>query len=154
MTQYEFIQELEQALQGQVSPQVVEYNVNYYREYIREQLAAGKTQEEVLESLGSPRIIAKTIISAEEARQEEAQNRVHRSSTEDSTYASSQSFHFSLDEILHGKWYYKVIAIAAVLLLLYLVFALIFTAVRILFWPAVIVIVCYAVWNYFMKKRG
>lgn len=149
MTQFEFVQELEQELRGQVSPQTVEYNVNYYREYIREQLASGKTQEEVMATLGSPRMIAKTIISAEEAKKEEEKGQYTRNGRK----GEDGGFHFNLNTILYGKWYYKVIAIAVTLFVLYLVFSLIFTAVKILFWPAVILIICYALWDY-LKKRG
>lgn len=145
MTQYEFIQELEQSLRGQVSPQVIEYNVNYYREYIREQLASGKTQEEVFALLGSPQMIAKTIISAEEAKGE--------AYTEANEKEKEKEYHFSVDEIIHGTWYQKLIAIAVILLVLYLVLSVIFAVVKVLFWPAVIVIAVIAIWQYFQKRQ-
>lgn len=149
MTSYEFIQELEDALRGQVSPQVIEYNVNYYREYIREQLASGKTQSEVFELLGSPRMIAKTIINSESAKEND--KTIYNSGK---NYQEKSSFHFTLQDILYGKWYYKVIAIIAVIFVLYLVFALLFTAVKILFWPAIIVFVAYFIWTQIKNKSG
>lgn len=141
MTQYEFIQELEAALQGHVSPQVVEYNVNYYREYIREQLASGRTPEEVFELLGSPRMIAKTIISAEEAKGNAQEYKEAAPQT--------RGFHFSISE---GKWYHKVLIAVVVLLVLSLIIRLAFAIVRILFWPVVIVAVGCVIWEYFKKK--
>ena len=62
MTRRQFIEELELALQGEVSVLVIRENINYYDGYIREQLASGKTEEEVMLLLGDPRMIARTII--------------------------------------------------------------------------------------------
>ena len=62
MTQIEFVTELEQALRGNVDERVIQENVRYYNSYISEQKAAGKSEEEIFASLGSPRLIAKTIM--------------------------------------------------------------------------------------------
>ena len=62
MTQIEFVTELEQALRGNVEERIIQENVRYYNDYISEQRAAGKSEEEIFASLGSPRLIAKTII--------------------------------------------------------------------------------------------
>lgn len=74
MTQIEFVTELEQALRGNVEERIIQENVRYYNDYISEQRAAGKSEEEIFASLGSPRLIAKTIIdtSGEAARRETA----------------------------------------------------------------------------------
>ena len=63
MTQIEFVTELEQALRGNVEERIIQENVRYYNDYISEQRAAGKSEEEIFASLkSSPRLIAKTII--------------------------------------------------------------------------------------------
>lgn len=63
----QFMNELKTALSGQVS--TVKYNetVRYYEEYITSQMQAGKTEEEVINSLGSGRLIAKTVIDTAQA---------------------------------------------------------------------------------------
>lgn len=66
MTKKQFLEELKDSLEGMVSPIVVQHNVNYYEKYINEQIRNGKTEEDVLNELGSPRLIAKTIIDATE----------------------------------------------------------------------------------------
>lgn len=53
-------------LSGSVSAHVVQENVNYYENYINTQMRMGYSEEEVLNSLGDPRLIAKSIISANE----------------------------------------------------------------------------------------
>ena len=55
MTQIEFVTELEQALRGNVEERIIQENVRYYNDYISEQRAAGKSEEEIFASLGSPR---------------------------------------------------------------------------------------------------
>lgn len=49
---------------GQVPQAVVEENLRYYDQYLTDEAAKGKTMHEVLEELGDPRLIAKSIIDA------------------------------------------------------------------------------------------
>lgn len=64
MNRYEFISTLRTALTGKVPATTVEDNIRYYEEYIEIQLRQGRSEEEVLEGLGDPRLLAKTIIEA------------------------------------------------------------------------------------------
>lgn len=64
MNRYEFISILRTALTGKVPATTVEDNVQYYEEYIEVQLRQGKREEEILESLGDPRLLARTVIEA------------------------------------------------------------------------------------------
>ena len=57
-----FLQELRIALQGRISQVQVNEQLKYYENYIIEESRKGRTEEEVTDSLGSPRLIAKTII--------------------------------------------------------------------------------------------
>ena len=61
MNREEFLRQLKLALEGKVSSQVIQENVNYYRKYINEQVQSGKSEAEVLYMLGDPRLLAKTI---------------------------------------------------------------------------------------------
>ena len=64
MSKQEFINILRASLSGQVSAAVVSENVTYYEDYINSQIRMGLTEQEVLQSLGNPRLIARTIIDA------------------------------------------------------------------------------------------
>lgn len=44
---------------------MVEDNVRYYQNYISQEIASGKSEKEVLEELGDPRLIARTIIDTQ-----------------------------------------------------------------------------------------
>jgi hypothetical protein len=54
--------ELRDALSGNVSSQVYYDTINYYEDYFRQKMAEGKSEEEIASELGPGRIIAKTII--------------------------------------------------------------------------------------------
>ncbi len=62
MGKQEFIDRLRAALNGRVSSAVLTENINYYEDYINTQIRLGRSEEEVLGSLGDPRLIARTII--------------------------------------------------------------------------------------------
>lgn len=61
MKQEEFLNCFQEALVGKVPDNIIRDNVAYYRNYINNQIHSGKTEDEVLELLGDPRLLAKTI---------------------------------------------------------------------------------------------
>ena len=62
MKKTEFLKELEAALRGEVSPELISENLRYYDNYISQETSKGRSEEEVTEEIGSPRLIARTII--------------------------------------------------------------------------------------------
>ena len=64
MTKQEFLDELRASLEEQIPGTELAETLNYYREYMAEEEAQGKTEEEVTASLGSPRLIAHSILDA------------------------------------------------------------------------------------------
>lgn len=62
MTKKEFLEQLEDALAGEVPNSVVYDNKQYYSKYIDAELWKGRTDEEIFEELGNPRLLAKTVI--------------------------------------------------------------------------------------------
>ncbi len=64
MTKQEFLDELSTCLEEQIPGSELTATLNYYREYMAEEEAQGKTEEEVTASLGSPRLIAHSILDA------------------------------------------------------------------------------------------
>jgi hypothetical protein len=65
MSREEFIRRLEEALVGEVNQSIINENLNYYNNYIIEEIKSGKREAEVLESLGDPWAIGKTIIQTQ-----------------------------------------------------------------------------------------
>ena len=57
MDRNEFVSTLRAVLSGEVPASVVEDNVRYYDSYISQEIAGGKSEKEVMESLGDPRLV-------------------------------------------------------------------------------------------------
>ena len=66
MTKNEFLTILRGQLTGKLSQADVESNINYYSDYINEEMMGGKTEEAVIDELGNPRMIAKNLVAAAE----------------------------------------------------------------------------------------
>ncbi|RDU24775.1 DUF1700 domain-containing protein [Anaerosacchariphilus polymeriproducens] len=62
MSKEEFLDELRIALQGEVSQNEISENLEYYDRYIASEIRKGRSIESVMEELGNPRLIARTII--------------------------------------------------------------------------------------------
>ena len=64
MTRAEFLQGLRTELEGRVPYSVIQENIRYYDSYISDEISKGADEAEVIENLGGPRIIARTIVDA------------------------------------------------------------------------------------------
>lgn len=64
MTKNEFLTQLEEQLKGYVSTQELRESLNYYQEYIEEEIRKGRTEEDIFEDIGSANAVAKSIIDA------------------------------------------------------------------------------------------
>ena len=62
MIKKEFMDQLREGLDGNVSYEKYCETIEYYESYFRRKLAEGKTEEEIVAELGSGRLIAKTIV--------------------------------------------------------------------------------------------
>jgi len=72
MVKQEFLDSLRLALSGKVPGNIVTENLQYYNDYINTEIRKGRSEEEVLESLGDPRLIARTIVAANKKDDEPA----------------------------------------------------------------------------------
>lgn len=142
MTRTDFINGLRDGLQGEVSPAVIQESVSYYDRYISDEIASGKTEEQVLEELGSVRLIVKSILEAQagaEKKQEEHRQQQEREERREQRRESRKP-RFHLDRNKNGKlqikfgefvlnsWYGITLAILLVLLLIAIIVALIIGA--------------------------
>jgi uncharacterized membrane protein len=128
MNREEFIQQLSEQLMGNVSEAERMDSIRYYREYIEEQMRTGKSEEEVLDSLGSAYGIAKSIIEAKGY------------GTEDTRTYDSDSGDWARDEIdereeerdgvdskfFHISGWKARLTIVGILVVLFLILALLF----------------------------
>ena len=88
MSKNEFLSILRGQLTGQIPTSEVESQISYYEAYISGQMGNGASEESVVEELGDPRLIAKTLIdSTNRAAEEAGYDGPYRTSTD--TYDDS-----------------------------------------------------------------
>ncbi len=148
MDRTEFIDRLQRALAGGVNSSRVAENVQYYREYIDVEIRKGRSEKEVLDSLGDPRLLATSIIEANKrAGVSEGTNRMYDEETrEDSGGEWRKTVKENVMRI--PGWLILLIAIVVFLLIIGLVFSVISVLAPIII-PVLLVIL---VVNYFKRK--
>lgn len=142
MDRNEFVSTLRAVLTGEVPDAVVEENVRYYNSYISQEIASGKTEREVMENLGDPRLIARTIIDTR-AQGYDSREPYNGYTSEDSynSYADGsdraeeRGFHaefrddggvdIKYNRFNFNTWYGKLLVAAVVILVLTLIFLII-----------------------------
>lgn len=62
MERAEFLNILKSQLSGQMPEWKIDAHIRYYQDYIQSQVKSGKNENTVLDTLGDPRLIAKTLI--------------------------------------------------------------------------------------------
>lgn len=120
MSREEFLEKLERHLRGELSEDEIKRHVEYYRTYIAGEAAKGQTEEEIMNQLGDPWLIAKTLI--ESGRRGPQVNSHIYEQGEDGNYIREKRRHRKLDLT---TWYGKLIAIAAAALVLFLLITIV-----------------------------
>ena len=153
MDKQEFITLLAETLSGEVPADVIQENLNYYRQYLSDEIAKGRNEQDVLNELGDPRLIAKTIIdacpeSAENQGMNEYEDRTYRQSDSEADYGSRSSYEgqSKWKYIDLNKWYWKLAGILLLFAVFWIVFkvvgGIVFIAFR-LAWPLLIIWMVY-----------
>ena len=102
MRQEEFLQSFQEALTGEVSESVIQNHLAYYKNYIYEEVRKGRSQEDVLSSLGNPRLLAKTIIDTNKSNDFTGYD-YEKNKTYDS-YNSFHSWEDAEEDKSHGRF--------------------------------------------------
>lgn len=134
MTKNEFLELLRTALLGEIPDTEIESNMKYYEEYIRSE-GYKISEEEVINQLGDPRLIAKTIVDTYQISHEPMFRNTNRNNTfydtESTNYESDannysynnksnksndRSYNFHVSSSL--TWIQKTLIIAIIILLM------------------------------------
>jgi len=127
MTRQEFLEGLRTALQGEVSAAVLQENLRYYDDYIAAEVGNGRAESEVIDEIGDPRLIARTIMDTSSGdgtvfgtyEDNDSDYRQERSGqSQRSSGSNIRYYDFS-------KWYVKLAAIAILVLLVIMILAII-----------------------------
>lgn len=144
MSRKEFLKILRECLEGELPMEEVKANLKYYSNYIDE---STRPESVVIEELGDPRLIARTIITSyqagkgpmagyyqEQARTEYSNNQRRGEFTNDE---GDFTFMFNGREL---KWYEKLIAVLLVIVLFLVVLAVLKIAVSVVLWLIPVVV--------------
>lgn len=130
MTRQEFLEELRIALQGEISQARINEHLRYYENYIMEEARKGRTEQQVIEQLGSPRLIAKTLIDTTGSYEREYEEHTYSDGYRQNGQASKgfQADYSQEDgwDVRYGKfkinsWYGKLLMIAVAILIIVLI---------------------------------
>ena len=124
MTKYDFLDRLKLALSGKVSATLIQENMTYYSEYIDTQLRMGRSEQEVMDMLGDPRLIARTIVQTNGT--ETAEEASYRESTSyDDTKYNSENYRDEVKVRNMPGWLWTVIVILIVVCVISFIFSLV-----------------------------
>ena len=130
-------------MEGQVPVNEIEDSVLYYRDYFSRQEAAGRTEQEILEELGSPRLIAKSIIETKGGEQIYYEDTYEEQVNEEE--GSPRVFVF--DSFLT-----KIGCLAAVIIVIMLIGSIFVVALRFIGPVILILLLIYLIKNVFGKR--
>ncbi len=128
MSRQDFLQRLREALLGEVPGNVIEENIRYYDDYISTEVRKGSAEDEVIASIGDPRLIAKTIMEASENAKGAGSGRSYYESHSgggQTVYEDSADPGRHMHFIDLNKWYWKLLGIVVIVLFFFLIAAIV-----------------------------
>lgn len=155
MGKEEFLQGLAGALSGNIPPERVRENLRYYESYIKGEIKKGRSEKEVLEELGDPRLIARTILDTtpealEGGYEEYRAFRLYASSPERSEENQTGEPHIRVYDL--NKWYWKVLGMISLVLIMTLIITVVTGLLGILISILPVLIVVWAIF-WFIRER-
>jgi len=127
MNKKEFLDILRQALEGEVDNSTIEKNIKFYSDYISS--VTDKSEEEVIEEIGDPRLIAKTIIETEKVSKTAYNDRYDSNNYEyrqgnynDYSRDENQKYRINRKVFKGTKWYYKILSLFILFIFLVFIF--------------------------------
>ncbi len=148
MRSSDFLLQLKKALENELSADRVQENIEYYKNYMKEEMKNGKSEREVLDMLGDPWAIAKTILMEE--KMSGGQERINSDKTwnNQEQVGEKQNVHvFGLD-----TWWKKAAVIAGVIVVIMIVMSLILGVLSIVLPIVIPVILIVTILNIFFRK--
>lgn len=120
MSKQEFLDGLRRSLSGGLEAGEINEHINYYSHYIDSQIRNGTPEEEVMASLGEPRLIAKTLLGME-GIENAAEEYVEDEEAKDANY---RYFNLNGKTLKIPGWLFTILVCVISFCVLTLVFAL------------------------------
>ena len=124
MTKQEFLDALRLALGGKQSAGEIQEHISYYEEYINTEIRKGRDEQEVLASLGNPRLIARSILEAADGKEEQSGQYGESNDPGRDVRAQSEDFNVRKLSALPG-WVWLLLVFVIVIIILGVVFSII-----------------------------
>ena len=123
MTKNEFMIKLQEALENDLDASAVRDNINYYSNYIDDEIRKGRSEEEVLDELGDPWVIAQSVIdmSAQKNVTEDYSGSYRSAGRSSERQESSYNVH----SYTIGSWWQKLLLILGIIGIVLIVAAVI-----------------------------
>lgn len=122
MTKSEFLTQLKKALEEKLNSSAVQENMVYYNRYITEEMAKGKSEEEVVNMLGEPWILARTITDASDGTDWET---VYESRNSNTSSSYDDSGYQQVNKGMHGFGVHNWVKIILLILFVVMIFMLV-----------------------------
>ncbi len=151
MNKTEFLQQLREALTTDLSSRAVEENIRYYSQYISDEERKGRTEEEILNELGDPWLIAKTIIDTGVSEETNEYSSYGSSENNDYQGYGRQSDYDGMKVYHVDTWWKKALIIVGVIVVIGLILSLI-TGVVSLLAPVLVPILIIAIIINLLKR--
>ncbi len=164
MNKKEFLNILRESLEGEVKHDIIEQNIRYYDQYISSQ---NNSENEVIERLGNPRLIARTIIETEKIAKEKQDGstfHAHRSTSHDNyenfkeneshqkAYKDRATGNGGIFRMFQLRWYHKLIFALIMVLFILILFIIGKIIMTFIFAFAVPIIIVLLVFSLFRRR--
>lgn len=146
MDRRDFLEGLRLYLATELSEEMVQNHINYYERYITEEVIKGRREESVVEELGDPWVIAKTILDMEDVKNEREDD---YEANEETVYNNGNVRSFRFD-----TWWKKLILMLIVVGILMIVISLLTGLISLLVPIIVPVLLVTTVYRLFTRRRG
>ena len=120
MNKEAFIDTLRRALYGKVSDYELTDQVRYYEDYIQSQVRSGRDEQQVLDELGDPRLIARTLLDTDVDNGQLDYEEYSTYSDDAQNTQSSSRNHVHVWRF--DTWYSKLLGVVILLIVVFLLF--------------------------------
>ena len=142
MQRKEFLEILQAQLDGQMQEGRVAAHMRYYEDYIQSRVRGGESEASVIEALGDPRLIARTLLDTDPADTIYEDGTDHYQSYADEFGTQEEQTSYRKTHILDfSTWYGKAIGIVLGIVILMILFRLLVIAIPFFLLLAVVLFV-------------
>lgn len=141
MNREEYINTLERCLVGKIDPDSLRDTIKYYKDYFAMEQSKGIGEDQIIQTLGEPRLLAKSIIAAESGRQERDERELRSDTASYERDAGMKSIHIPF-----------ALLILIVVLLLFGVISLVFSIASTLLPILLPVLIVFGIIHFFKNR--